>query len=156
MRRKDKEITNPELITEIIENNFICRIALSENNQPYIIPMNYGYRINTIYLHCAPKGKKLDIISKNSRVCFEITDSIEIVKAEKACGYGTRFRSVIGFGTIMQINDPAQKAEALRIIMKQHSGKEDWDITEYSADKLGILEIKIESVTGKISGIEKS
>jgi len=155
MRRKDKEITNPNLITEIIKANYICRIALSDKNQPYIIPMNYGYKTNSIYLHCAKKGKKIDIINKNSKVCFEITDSIEIVTADKACGYGTRFRSVIGFGKIKQIDDTAEKAEALKIIMNQHTGSTDWNIKESSADKLGILKIKIELVTGKISGIEK-
>lgn len=151
MRRKDKEITDPNLITEILEDNSICRIALSENNHPYIIPMNYGYKENSIYLHCAKKGKKLDIINLNNRVCFEITDSVEILKAKKACGHGTRFRSIVGFGEIKLLENPGQKTEALKIIMKQHTGSADWDIKESSADKLGILEITIELITGKKS-----
>jgi len=62
LRRKEKEITNRNEIEEILTHNTICRIALSDNNIPYLIPMNYGYKENKIFLHSAGTGKKIEII----------------------------------------------------------------------------------------------
>ena len=56
MRRKDKEITE-----DILRSNFICRIALADNNLPYVIPMDYGFYENKIYLHTAGVEKRLII-----------------------------------------------------------------------------------------------
>jgi nitroimidazol reductase NimA-like FMN-containing flavoprotein (pyridoxamine 5'-phosphate oxidase superfamily) len=149
MRKKDKEITDPKEIENIISTNKICRIALCDNDTPYIVPMNFGYKGNKILLHTGKAGKKIDIIKKNNKVCFEITDSIEIIQAENACDFSTKYRCVIGFGTIKIVNDLDRKKEALQIIMKQHTNKNDWQFPDAIVSKTMIFEINIESLTGK-------
>lgn len=153
MRKKDKEITSQKEIEEIISSNKICRIALSDENTPYIIPMNYGYKENKIFLHTGRTGKKIDIIKKNNKVCFEITDSVEIKQAKKACDFNTKYRSVIGFGRIKITNEPDKKKKALSTIMKQHTNRSDWLFPDEIVEKTMILEIEIDSVTGKKSVI---
>ncbi len=152
MRKKDKEITDRGEIEKIISSNKICRIALSDNNSPYIVPMNYGYKENKIFLHTGKTGKKIDIIKKNNKVCFEITDSAEITQAERACDFSTKYRCVIGFGTIKIVDDLNKKKEALQIIMNQHTNKNDWQFPDKIVSKTMILKIEIESITGKKSG----
>lgn len=153
MRRKEKEITIHTEIADILMSNTICRIALSDDDAPYIVPMNYGYRDNTLYLHSAREGRKIDIIRKNNRVCFEISDSIEPVKSEIACKFSTRYRSVIGFGEIFHIDGKKEKNAALQIIMEQHTGSRDWDFDPAMLEKIAVLEIRISSLTGKKSGL---
>lgn len=153
MRKKDKEITSQKEIEEIICSNKICRIALSDDNTPYIIPMNYGYKKNKIFLHTGRTGKKIDLIKKNNRVCFEITDSVEIKQAERACDFSTKYRSVIGFGKIKIVDEPDKKKEALKTIMERHTKKSDWLFPDKIIEKTMILEIEIDSVSGKKSGI---
>ena len=68
MRRKDRQITDKDIINEILLKSDIARIALFDNEYPYIIPMNYGYKDNALYFHCAPEGKKLDLIKRNNNV----------------------------------------------------------------------------------------
>ncbi len=152
MRRKEKEIASMEEIENIIISNNICRIALSDNNRPYILPMNYGYSNGHIYLHSAKEGKKLDIIKKNPEVCFEITDSIEIIKSGKVCDFGTRYRSIIGFGKIFEARDFNEKETGLKAIMERHAKSKEWEFADSILQKLTILRIDIESVTGKKSG----
>jgi nitroimidazol reductase NimA-like FMN-containing flavoprotein (pyridoxamine 5'-phosphate oxidase superfamily) len=76
MRRKDKEIADINEKMSIIEECKFCRLGLSENNYPYVIPINYGYTYEnetlTLYFHGAIEGKKIDIIQKNNNACFEI------------------------------------------------------------------------------------
>ncbi|MEJ2665333.1 MAG: pyridoxamine 5'-phosphate oxidase family protein, partial [Spirochaetia bacterium] len=132
--------------------NCVLRIALTDGNQPYLVPMNYGFEGNTIYLHSAREGKKLDIIKKNNNVCFEISDRVETIESEKACNFGTRYRSVIGTGKITMVTDRDAIIKALRIIMRQHTESTDWTFSEQMLLRIVILKIDILSMTGKISG----
>ncbi len=87
MRRKDREITGIDEKLEIIAKCKVCRIGLSENNYPYIVPINYGYSFNdrklALYFHCAPEGKKIDIIKKNNNACFEIDCDTKLIEGIK-------------------------------------------------------------------------
>ncbi|MDA3899819.1 MAG: pyridoxamine 5'-phosphate oxidase family protein [Spirochaetes bacterium] len=152
MRRRDKEITDQKIINQILKSNTVCRIALCDNGTPYIVPMNYGFDEGNIYLHCAKEGKKIEIIEANNRVCFEVTDSVETVTSDKACGFGTRYRSVIGQGRVDHLTLTEEKIKVLNTIMKQHTGKSDWDFDSAVVDKITVLKITTESITGKISG----
>ena len=80
MRRKEKEIIDQNIIEEILTNSFICRVAFFDEEYPYIVPMNYGYRDNTLYFHCGLQGRKIDLIKRNNKVGFEIEHKHEIIK----------------------------------------------------------------------------
>ena len=153
MRRSDKQIADQDEIKSILENNTICRIAFSENNNPYLVPMNYGYYENKMYLHSAKEGKKIKMLETNNQICFEITDSIEIVESKNACNFGTKYRSVIGFGKMIPVSDTNEKQKALQVLMKQHTNKDNWQFPEKMMEKIIILEIRIESLTGKKSSV---
>ncbi len=152
MIREDKEIPDKKMIYEIIEQNHICRLAFANGDEPYIVPVNYGYKDEKIYVHSALSGRKLEMLKANSRICFEISDSVEIVTSDVACGYTTKYRSAIGYGTAKLLTATEDKIISLNIIMKQHTGKSDWDFSSASLSKMLIIEITIDSVTGKNSG----
>jgi nitroimidazol reductase NimA-like FMN-containing flavoprotein (pyridoxamine 5'-phosphate oxidase superfamily) len=151
MRRKEKEITDKAVIESIILSSSVCRLALSEDNQPYIIPLCFGYGENTLYFHSAPEGKKLGILRSNKKVCFEFDGEHRIVEAKEACGWSMNYRSVIGFGKASIIDDPKERAKAMNAIIQQYAGKP----VPYSEAKLKdtvIIKVEIESITGKESG----
>jgi len=151
MRRKEKEITDKTVIESIILKSSVCRLALSEDNHPYIVPLCFGYEDNTLYFHSAREGKKLDILRNNNNVCFEFDIDHQIVEAEDACGWSMKYRSVIGFGNASIIDDPELKTKALDAIIKHYAGK----LLKYTKAKLKgtvIIKVEIESITGKKSG----
>ena len=76
MRRKDKEITDREVIDSIINESTFCRLALSQDDRPYIVPLTFGYDGTALYFHGALAGKKIDILRKNINVCFEFDLSL--------------------------------------------------------------------------------
>jgi len=63
MRKKEKEITRREELDHIIHNSLICHLSCSLNDQPYVVPLSFGYDGNAVYFHTAPEGKKIDILS---------------------------------------------------------------------------------------------
>jgi nitroimidazol reductase NimA-like FMN-containing flavoprotein (pyridoxamine 5'-phosphate oxidase superfamily) len=151
MRRKEKEITDKTVIESIILSSSVCRLALSENNHPYIVPLCFGYEDNTLYFHSAPEVKKLDILRNNKYVCFEFDIDHQIVEAEDACGWSMNYRCVIGFGNASIIDDPKVKIKAINAIIQRYAGKP----LKYTKAKLKdtvIIMVEIEGITGKKSG----
>ena len=96
MRRKDREITDRNEIELIIEKSTVCRLAMADDSGPYIVPLCFGFRNNTLYFHSAAEGKKLGFLRKNPRVCFELDCDTEVRTGGKACDFSMRYRSVIG------------------------------------------------------------
>ena len=151
MRRKDREINDIAVIEGIIRKGQVCRLALSENGQPYIIPLCFGYEDNNLYFHSAREGKKLDILRKNNNVCFEIDIDLELVKGKKACDCSMKYQSVIGFGKAELIEDIESKRRAFNIIMQNYL-EGSFEYPDESIQKTVIIKVEIESMTGKKLG----
>lgn len=151
MRRSEKEISDRELIDKIINNSLVCRLGLSKDNFPYVIPVSFGYDGTDIFLHTALDGLKIEYIKSNNKVCFEFEDEVKLVKNEtSACNWSFSFYSVIGFGKIFEITDAFEKEEGLNHIMVHYSGK-SWTINKQSLTKTRVWKIQIDQITGKQS-----
>ncbi len=151
MRRKDQEINDIATIEDIIHKAQVCRLALSENGRPYIVPLCFGYKDNNLYFHSTREGKKLDILRKNNNVCFEIDTDHELVKGKKVCNCSMKYRSVIGFGRAELIEDIEQKRRAFDIIMQNYY-EGFFKYPEGSIKNTVIIKVKIECMTGKKLG----
>jgi nitroimidazol reductase NimA-like FMN-containing flavoprotein (pyridoxamine 5'-phosphate oxidase superfamily) len=105
-----------------------CRLGLSDGGAPYIVPLNFGYTYenNTLclYFHSANDGRKLDILKKNNRACFELDCEHHLIEADRACGYGFAFASVIGFGAIEILKTNEEKIQGLNVLMKHQTGRD--------------------------------
>ena len=151
MRRKDKQINDVAVIEDILSNAAVCRLGLCEENRPYVVPLCFGYKDNALYFHCASQGKKLDILRNNNNVCFEIDIDCEIIKADQPCDWGVKYKSVIGFGKAVFIEDVESKRKALDVIMQQYSEK-SFEYPEKAVKNTVVIKVAIESMTGKLSG----
>ena len=155
MRRTDREITDKDEIIKIIDKSDVCRIALSQNNIPYIVPMNFGYIFENdrlvLYFHCAKEGKKLDIIKSNPAACFEMDCSSKIIPGEKACNYSIDFESVIGFGNIVITGDGEieEKRKALNLIMQKYAPEKMFEFSGTDIDSVTVLKFIVDDFTGK-------
>ncbi len=150
MRRKDKEIKDINVIESILNKSNVCRIALSENNSPYIIPVCFGYKDNCLYFHSANEGKKIDIIMKNNNICFEFDDYSGLLISENPCEWDMKYYSVIGFGKASFIHDFDEKIKALNIII-EHYSESSYEFQKKIIDAVTIIKVEIENITGKRS-----
>lgn len=150
MRKKEKEIKDRLDIEAVIQKAAVCRLAMSDNNVPYIVPLNFGFRDNCLYFHSSLEGRKMDIIKSNNIVCFEIDIDFELVKADKACKWSAHYKSVIGMGRAFIIDDRDKKLEALEIIM-DHYQAGPHEFMENLVDKAAVVCVKVDELTGKRS-----
>lgn len=151
MRRSEKEITQLKEIEEIMQNAQVCRLAVSYQDMPYIIPMNFGYLDQVLYFHSAGEGLKLSILRANPQACFEVDVDTQVVPGMVGCNWAMRYQSVIGFGEVEFIEDIEGKREGLEIIMKHYTNEESVFVDSAIA-KVTLFKLKINTMTGKKSG----
>lgn len=137
-------------IESIILKAKVCRLGLVDGNRPYVVPMSFGYRENALYFHTGKKGKKMEILQKNNRVCFEMEVDLEIVPADNPCKWNMRYRSVVGFGRAVILEGPEEKRQALDVIVK-HYGGSLMAYDEKRVKGLAVIKVEIDSMTGKQS-----
>ena len=152
MRRSDKEIKDSKAIATIMEKALVCRIALVDDDCPYIVPVNFVMCGNHLYFHSAAEGKKIEILKKNNQVCFEVDDRMEIVRGDYPCSWGTKYLSVIGFGRAFLLDEIEEKKKALNCLMKKYAGRKDFTYQEEALKKVIVVDIRVDTITGKKSG----
>jgi nitroimidazol reductase NimA-like FMN-containing flavoprotein (pyridoxamine 5'-phosphate oxidase superfamily) len=153
MRRKDKEIKEKPIIEEILRQNQVGRLGTCVNGVPYVVPMNYAYSNDRIYLHSHKEGKKVQDIRSNPNVCFEV-DEGEIIKGDKPCDYSWKYYSVILNGEARIISDLDEKMEALKVISNKYAFGKSNLITKEIVEKeisLIVIVIDVQSMSGKRS-----
>ena len=148
MRRNEREITDRKDIDDIIRRCRVCHLAMCDEGQPYVVPLNFGYDGGFLYFHAAPEGRKIDIIKRNNRVGFEFDILHDIVTAEQACKWGAKYESVMGSGTAEIVDDLEAKKEALQLIMRQY-GNGAWDFKEEILKKTLVIRVRILEISGK-------
>jgi nitroimidazol reductase NimA-like FMN-containing flavoprotein (pyridoxamine 5'-phosphate oxidase superfamily) len=154
MRRSDREITDVEDKLGILRRYKVLRLALSEQNQPYIVPLNFGfdYRdgILTLYMHGAREGKKVDILNRNKQVCFEIDGEHALIPGREPAQYSYAYESIIGFGTAEILEKEDEKTYGLNVLMKHQTG-EDREYV-YPPEQLRntlVFRVRVSSFTAK-------
>ena len=153
MRRKDREVTDTTDIRAILDKAQVVHLAMIDGDWPYVVPMHYGYTLDTgrltLYLHCAREGRKLGILRRNDRVAFVLeADVTPIPGGDIPCKYGASYASVMGEGRAVLLSDPAEKAAALHILMHTQTGC-NFAMTEAMAETVSVIRVDVGSYTAK-------
>lgn len=152
MTRREREVTDLNEIIKILDTSKIVHIGLVDKDQPYIVPMNYGYSMEdgnlTLYLHGATQGYKLDVIHANPNTCFEMECDVAPFEGQVACQYGTCYSSIIGRGTAEIVEDVEEKKRALSILMKTQTGK-DFTFDARMVSIVSVIKIHVTEYTAK-------
>ncbi len=150
MRRKDREITDLKDIEGILGRGFVCHLGLTDGARAYIVPLNYAYMDNAIYIHSASEGKKIDMMKANNNVCFQIdinTNDIER-RGDEPCEWGTKFECIMGTGKARFLEDPKEKCAALNLIVGRYA-KRKFEFPESEVSATTVIKIEIEEISGK-------
>lgn len=147
MRRKDREVKDFDKIIDILESCDCCRLGLLDNNSTYILPLNFGYKLDgekiTLYFHTAKEGKKLDLINNAYSASFEMDTNHELVIGDSACNFSFKYQCIMGKGKISILNCYHGKVNALNCIMKKYSEKSDWEFSEKMVNSVNIIKLEV-------------
>lgn len=151
MRRKDKEVTEREGILDIMRRCDVCRLALHDEEYPYILPLNFGVHVLeeqiTLYFHGATEGKKYELLRRNNRVGFEMDCSHKLV-IDPIKGFCTmQYESVIGHGVIEMVTDAEEKTFALGCLLRQYQTERE--IPQAMIPRITVMKLTVADCTGK-------
>ncbi|WP_163339091.1 pyridoxamine 5'-phosphate oxidase family protein [Desulfopila sp. IMCC35008] len=147
MRRADKGLSDQETKDLLVQGDYGILSTVGPDGQPYGVPLNYVYKNDGIYFHCATIGQKLDNISAEKRVSFCVVGNVQVLPKE----FSTRYESAIVFGPAQEISGN-ERFDALIWLLEKYSPDFLETGREYikKHDKATkVIKITIEQLNGK-------
>ena len=140
-------------IEEIIKSCKTCFVAMSDNNIPYVLPMNFALDGDFVVLHSAQSGRMWETLQKNPRVCINWTlgEDLAWQDVQVGCSYRVKSKSVIIEGPLEIIEDFDEKYRCLKNLMSQYSERE-FKFNEPAVKNVGIMKVGIEKISAKEFG----
>ena len=152
MTKRERQVTDPAQIQRILDEGKVLHLGLAVDDEPYVVPMNYGYLMEdgklVFYLHSALRGKKLDMIRANPRVFVQIDCDQVPFDGKVPCQYGLSYASVMGRGTARIVEDVEEKKKAMSILMKTQTGK-DFAFEDRLVSIVAVIRIDVAEYTAK-------
>ena len=152
MTKRERQITDEGQIMRILETAKVLHLGLAVDNEPYVVPMNYGVAKEdgklVLYLHSATRGQKLDRIRVNPKVFFEMDCDRMPFEGDKPCQYGLVYSSVMGRGTARIVEDVEEKKKAMSLLMKTQTDK-DFTFEDRLVSVVAVIRIDVEEYTAK-------
>ena len=153
MRRIEREVLGKDALCDIIKLCDVCRIALCADGAPYIVPLSFGFTWEEkleLYFHCAPEGRKIDLIKSCDLAGFEMDTGQALQKDSIACNWSSRYKSIIGTGRLSLVNEPEHKIRCLDRIMEHYGfagppGAYDPAVLRRTA----VLKLEVTELSGK-------
>ncbi|WP_027370515.1 pyridoxamine 5'-phosphate oxidase family protein [Desulfovermiculus halophilus] len=151
MGRDDRYIEESEEIKAVIRRCGVCRLGLARENEPYIVPVCFGFDGHALYIHTGTTGRKIEFFEANPQVCFEFEDNARVIAdSDKPCAWSMIYTSVVGSGRIRELHTEDEKVGGLNQIMNHYSGK-SWVMPREKLDSVRVWAVDIESMRGKSS-----
>ena len=148
MRRKDREVIDLEEVTAVINACECCRLGFVDENEAYIVPLNFGFEIKNekiiLFFHCAKEGRKIDLIPKQKTISFEMDSNTSLVVAEKACKFSFLYHCVMGSGNLEILENTSDKIYGLNQIMKHYAKNEVWEYDQSALERICVLKLTVE------------
>lgn len=140
-----------EEIDVLLSEEPVGHLGLAFENQPYIVPLNYLYADGAVYFHCALKGRKIDYLKANCKVCFQVGRYGGLITSDSACSHNYQFSSVIIEGTIEEVIGVEAKETALRGIVAKYSDAAvaEKPIPAKKIEGVAVYRIAVETISGK-------
>ena len=100
MRRDDRAMSIEEARSLLESAEYGVLSMACPDGLPHGIPLNFALAEDSIYFHCAPEGKKTEILSANTRVSFCVVGRTQVLPDK----FGTKYESAIATGSVEEIS----------------------------------------------------
>lgn len=157
MRLHKREIHDPEIIKEILEECDIVRIGAQDREGMFIIPVNYGYEFSesgkdmhlTLFIHGAGEGRKADAFSVCPDAAVEMDCRHGLITGDYTCSYSYSYRSIMGNGKVRRAADEQEKIYGLTKIMEHMAPDAEIEFSPSMLERTEVYIIEMERFTAK-------
>lgn len=150
-RRKDRTLApaDAERLFDAAEYAFLTLV--SDDEYPYSVPVNFAKVGQTVYIHGAPQGRKIAMVSANPHAQLAVVASAQVVPEE----FSTNYESAMAFGKIFVCADESEKLCGLRAIAAKycrHLPLESEKFIESAIARTAVFRFEMEGISGKRRG----
>jgi len=155
---KKYEIQSKQKMIDFLNSQPAGRVAsIDKDGYPQVIPMNFVYFDNAIYMHSHPFGEKLDNIRRNPRVGFEVDQHVCFLPSyyfhpTDASQADTLYISVVIKGRAEIVEDGEEKARALNALMEKYQKEGRYEALDAQmpvVEEVAIIKVVPEEMRGK-------
>jgi nitroimidazol reductase NimA-like FMN-containing flavoprotein (pyridoxamine 5'-phosphate oxidase superfamily) len=152
------QIRSYDKIKEFLNEEHVGRVAsIDENGFPQIIPMNFVFLNDAVYMHSHVKGEKLDNISRNNKVGFEADRELEFLPSyfedpHNASLADTLYISIVIKGVASFVSDREEKTLALNGLMEKYQPEGQYDPIKSEMrvlDAVSVFKVTPQTLHGK-------
>ncbi len=158
LRRSDRELSREDTLG-FVDGNCVGVLSMAwPDGRPYAVPMNYGRSGDTIYMHCARAGLKLDVLRANPKAVLTVMAAGDVKQGDSACSATIAYQSAIAFGEVFEVEDEQEKLLGLKVLCRACGVDAPEDGTAAAtafaarARDTIVLALQLEHVTGKAKG----
>lgn len=146
--------TKKEKVEKLLKEAVVARLAMCVDDKPYLVPVNFGIGEGVLYFHSGNKGTKVEALTKNPQVAFEMDADVEVVRKEDACKWSMKYKSIVGTGKVVKLTDGEEKRKGLDRLMEHHAPGETFSYNEKMLAATNVYKVEIETLFYKESGTE--
>jgi len=147
-------IQNRAELDEIIRSCKTCYLAMSLDNQPYVLPMNFALDGDVVILHSAMHGRMWETLHINPKVSINWTLGEELAWQDEhiGCSYRVKSASVVIEGHAEMVDDYDEKYQCMLKTMAQYSDR-SFKFNPPSIRNVGVIKVHIAKITGRRFGV---
>lgn len=151
LRRKDRAMKTSREMELLLERMPVGRLAVTTEEGPYIVAVNYLFVDGSIYFHSGMAGRKMEALRADPRVCFTVDEIGPRVLWEQGCGISQIYKSVICFGKAEFVEEQVEKRRILEKMVQKYvpSGYAFSPMKNQNIEKTAVVRIVIGSMSGK-------
>jgi nitroimidazol reductase NimA-like FMN-containing flavoprotein (pyridoxamine 5'-phosphate oxidase superfamily) len=159
LRRSEKELSDPREIEDILRDVRIMTVACSLRDEPYLFTVDFAWdpQLRELWFHCATEGRKMNVLHANPRVCVTVVEDRGYIHGE--CDHA--YRSLIIEGKAHIVADLSEKRRGLELLTHKHETDPEAILARFAGndealEKVGIVRVSVETISGKQSPVMKS
>lgn len=148
-------VESREEMDRIIQSCTTCFVAVCNDEEPYLLPMNFALDGDAVILHSAQSGRMWEMLKKNPRVSISWVNGEELTWQDKkvGCSYRVKSESVLVEGISGFVTDYDEKVRCLEKIMAQYSALK-FKFSRPSVDNVGIIRVSINKISARRFGVK--
>ena len=155
VRRRDRRLAEPDALRLLREAGYGVLSMSDHDGVPYGIPVNYVWDGGEcVYVHCAPEGRKLDVLAANPSVSFCVVGQVHLLPGQ----FTTEYESIVLQATATVVEDDEERWKALRLLLEKLSPDDvatGLKYSEKSFHRVKIIRLHVGSLSGKCKRVGK-
>jgi uncharacterized protein len=152
-RRHDRGRYDHEAVYAVLDAGLLCHVAYVIDGQPYCTPTIHWREGDWLYWHGSSASRMLRNLKGGTPVCLTVSHLDGLVLARSGFNHSANYRSAICFGTARIIDDPEEKAKALRGVVDRFYPGRAAELRETHAQESKatmVIGMRIEEASAKV------